>query len=578
MIYAARMKKVWRLQTPDVILVKKLQAALRCHPAVASMLIQRGIYSAKEADRFLNPSLQHLRPPFGMKDLDKAVSRMCQALTHGHKLWVFGDYDVDGVTATVLLYQFLVCCGADVSYYIPHRFTEGYGLKPCHISDMAVPKGIDLVVTVDCGSSSHEAVTLAKQAGIDVIITDHHELPASLPPALAIINPKQPGCDGGFQDLAGVGVVFYFVAGIRKQLRDNGFWKNRKEPNLKKSCDLVALGTVADMVPLTGENRILTKIGLDVLRNGDRIGLDSLMQISGMDKQFIEAEDLAFRIAPRINAAGRIQHAQIAADLLSTRDPGVALQAAKLLNRCNLLRQDEEKRTLAAALNRLAKDSGLISQKCIVISGDGWHEGILGIVASRLLQRYGKPVFIISVDGSMAKGSGRSIAGLNLFAAVSACADLLLQFGGHAMAAGISLPASNITPFKERLEQVIIEMSGPQDFIPQMLIDHELDLQDINPALADEISALKPFGNHNPEPLFMARNVHVLSSTLLSGSHRRMILSQSSNGSRGRLAAIHFNADADIAGTTFFSKMAYRIQWNRWKGSKSLQLVVEDTH
>ncbi len=577
MVYAAIMKKVWRLRTPDENLAKRLQAGLRCHPAIASILIHRGIHSAREARRFLNPSLKQLRSPFGMKDLDEAVSRICHAVIHNQKLWIFGDYDVDGVTATTLLYHFLDYIGADVSYYIPHRITEGYGLKPRHISEIAVPNRIDLVVTVDCGSSSHEAVTLAQQSGIDIIITDHHELPLTLPPALSIINPKRHDCDAGFRNLAGVGVAFYFIVGIRKELREKGFWKNKKEPNLKKECDLVALGTVADMVPLTGENRILTKIGLDILRTGNRIGMNSLIQASGIDKQAIDTEDLAFKIAPRINAAGRIRHAQIAVQLLTTCDIRKASKSADLLNRYNALRQDEEKRTLNDILNRLEKDPGLISPKCIVLAGDGWHEGILGIIASRLLHLYYKPVIIISVDGNMAKGSGRSVTGLNLFKAISACGDLLLHFGGHAMAAGIQLHANNIEPFRERLGQVIIAMTGPDDFFPEMVIDHELNLQEITPSFADEIAALKPFGNQNPEPLFMARNVHVLSSAMVGGSHRRMMLSQSPDSAHGGVAAIHFNVDADSAGVDFFSKIAYKIQWNHWKGNRSLQLVVEDT-
>ena len=577
MIYAAIMKKAWRLRPPDENLVNRLQTALGCHPAIASILIQRGIESEKKARRFLNPSLKHLHPPFEMKDLDKAVSRICHAVTHNQKLWIFGDYDVDGVTATALLYQFLHHAGGDVSYYIPHRMTEGYGLKASHISEIAVPNRIDLVLTVDCGSSSHDAVALAQQNGIDVIITDHHEPPATLPPALAIINPKRHDCNAGLQNLAGVGVAFYFIIGIRKLLRDKGFWKNKKEPNLKKGCDLVALGTVADMVPLIGVNRIMAKIGLDVMRNGNRIGLNSLIQGIGIDKQAIDSEDLAFKIAPRINAAGRIQHAKIAAGLLTTMDAGKASKAADLLNRYNTLRQDEEKRTLNHILNRLEKDPSLISPKCIVLSGDGWHEGILGIIASRLVRIYYKPVLIISVDGNMAKGSGRSVSGLNLFEAISACDNLLLQFGGHAMAAGFQLHANNIEAFRDRLGQVIIDMTGPDEFIPEVVIEHELSLQEIKPAFVDEIAALKPFGNHNPEPLFMSRNVHVLSSTMVGGSHRRMTLSQSPDGSEGRFPAIQFNADIASRQKNLFPKMAYKIQWNRWKGNKSLQLVIEDT-
>jgi single-stranded-DNA-specific exonuclease len=331
------------------------------------------------------------------------------------------------------------------------------------------------------------------------------------------------------------------------------------------------------MVPLIDYNRILTKIGLDVMKTGSRVGINSLIEVSGIDKQAIETEDLAFKIAPRINAAGRIQHASVAAGILTTEDTDRASKAASLLNRYNSRRQEEERQTLNDILSLLKKEPGLISQKSIVLSGEGWHEGILGIIASRLLRRYYKPVLIVSVDGDVAKGSGRSVPDLNLFEAISACDDLLLQFGGHAMAVGIQLPADNIDSFKKRLEKVIIDMTGPDDFIPEVTIEHELNLQEITPDLADEIAALKPFGNQNPEPIFMSRNVHVLSSNIVGGSHRRMVLSQYPDSSRGRFPAIQFNVDDHYSAIDFFSKIAYKIQWNRWRGSKKLQLVVEDT-
>lgn len=569
------MKTIWRLRTPDEHLVKRLQAALGCHSATACLLVHRDLHSPAEAERFLRPTLRHLRQPFEIKDLDRAARRICGAIVQHQKIWIFGDYDADGVTATVLLYQFLQRVGADVSYTLPHRVVDGYGLKPHHISDIAIPNRIDVAITVDCGSSSHAAVSLAREAGIDVIITDHHEPPDPLPPAWAVVNPKRRDCGAGFQDLAGVGVAFFLVAGIRKELRDQGFWKNRKEPNLKKRCDLVALGTVADMVPLVGDNRILTQIGLEVLRNGCRIGSDSLIRVSGIDKKSVASEDIAFRIAPRINAAGRMEHADIAARLLTAGDAKTASQAADQLNHYNVLRQAEEKKTLDDILNRLEKKPDLIFSKSIVLAGGGWHEGILGIIASRVLKLYYRPVIVFSVNGKVAKGSGRSVAGLNLYRAVTACEDLLLQFGGHAMAVGLQLPAHRIDAFRKRLEQVVIEMTGPNAFVPEMAIDLELPLSAISPALADEIERLKPFGNQNPEPLLLARDVHVLSSTVVGGSHRRMVLSQSSDGSCGRIAAIQFNADAASLQCDHFGEMIYRIRWNRWNGNQSLQLTVE---
>jgi single-stranded-DNA-specific exonuclease len=577
MLYAAYMKKIWRLRTSDPTAVQRLQTALSCHPVTASILAERGMNSPADARRFLYPSLKHLRPPFEIKDLNKAVSRIYRAMIQNENLLIFGDYDADGVTATTLLYQFLNRVGVNVSFYLPHRVTDGYGLKPRHISEIAVPNNIGIIVTVDCGSSSHDAVALAQHSGIDVIITDHHEPPAMLPPAFAVVNPKRRDCSAGFEDLAGVGVAFFLIVALRRYLRQQAFWKNAKEPDLRKGCDLVALGTVADMVPLTRENRILVKTGLNILRTTRRCGIDTLIQAIGIDKQRICTEDLAYKIAPRINAAGRIKHAEIAANLLITTQKEHAAAAAATLNDLNTFRQAEEKRILEDILAGLKKDPTPASSKCMVLSGEGWHEGILGILATRLSGIYFKPVVLIAVDGDLGKGSGRSVPGFNLLEAITACGDLLLQFGGHAMAAGVQIKRADIESFKARLAQVAVDMSGPKDFVPEIFIDYELNLDQITPGLADELELLQPFGTQNPEPLFMTHNVHVVSSSLVGGVHRRMVLSPSPDGSICKLPAIHFNADSASIEKEFFSQLAYKIQWNRWNGNKKLQLLVEDT-
>ena len=567
-------KRIQRLRAPDPKRVKALQAALSCHPVTASLLVNRGIVSAEAAERFLSPSLGHLRPPFAIRDLKTAAHRICRAIINKENLLIVGDYDVDGVTATTLLYEFLYRLNVPVSYHIPHRLKEGYGLKPRHVQEIAMANRIDVLITVDCGSASHEAVAMAQAAGIDVIVTDHHELPAKLPPALAVVNPKRQDCTADFQDLAGVGVAFCLLAAVRKQLRQLGHWRHCTEPNLKQCCDLVAIGTVADMVPLTRENRILTKTGLAVLQSTPRCGLDALMKRTGIDKHHIDSTDLAFKVAPRINAAGRIHHAGIAARLLMTADAKEAMAAADRLNELNALRQQEEKRIFDDIVTLLKKNPSLTASKCLVLAGADWHEGILGIIASRISQRYGKPAILISLDNEIGKGSGRSVRGFNLYEAISACRDLVLQFGGHAMAAGLQIEKGNIDLFRKCLVKTCIDMTGPDPFRPEIHIDCELDLDAATPALADEIEQFKPFGTANPEPLFLARNVRILSSSMVGGFHRKMVLA--SVAGHNKLPAIQFNAGPPVANQTSFSQLVYRLQWNRWNGNKSLQLIIED--
>ncbi len=571
------MQKTWEIQTTDADATARVVSLLGCHPATASILVQRGLDSEKSIQAFLHPSLHHLRPPFGITGMTEAVTRISNALLDTEKILIFGDYDVDGVTATTLLYQFLKAIGADVSFYIPHRVTEGYGLKASHITDIAIPGKIKVLLTVDCGVSSHEAVSLAKDNDIAVIITDHHDIPQKLPDALAVINPKRHDCHSGLENLSGVGLAFYLAVALRKHLRDQGFFQSRKEPNLKKSCDLVALGTVSDMVPLVHENRILTCTGIEILRSANRPGIKALADACGVDHRHIDAQDISFRFGPRINAAGRMDHAEIAARLLRTHRPEKAGQDADLLNKFNSQRQQEEESVLADILARLDKDPSLARKNCMVFASPDWHEGVVGIVAARLTRLYFKPAILISVKKGLGKGSARSIPGIDIRSALTACAHMLHGFGGHPMAAGLQIPADQIEPFWNRLNQVIGQVASPQDFIPKITIDYTLDLSDITTKLLDEVTSLGPFGVQNPEPIFMANNVHVHSSKIVGKGHRRMRLSGSSNKKSKGLWAIQFNADPDSIHVDQFTKIAYCLQWNRWNGNKSIQLLVSDT-
>lgn len=570
------MKRKLRILKLDKKLAEDISKALNCSPLIAALLVNRGFFSPKEAGDFLNISIDNIRHPFSMKDMDKAVERICEAIRNKEKILVFGDYDVDGVTSTALLMEFFRHAGADVSYYIPHRTKEGYGLQKSHITGIAVPGGINLIITVDCGSSSHEAVKAALDAGIETVITDHHMVPEKLPEAIAVINPKRSDCASGFCDLAGVGVAFYLVICLRKFLRDMRFWESRPEPNLKNLCDLIALGTVADMVPLTGENRIFTKTGLDLINSGSRTGINALIKESGSNKKSFDSEDIAFRLAPRINALGRIDHAKEAVELLLTDDPGIAGKIARQMNLMNTKRQNIERQILDDILEFIDNNPDALEHQSIILSSPSWHQGVLGIVASKMVERFHRPVILFAEKDGFAKGSGRSIPSFNLYEGLEACSNALEGFGGHSMAAGLSIKIENIGLFKKEFENTVINMALPEDSLPFVSIDHELGFNDINPNLIDEIESLKPFGAGNPEPVFLARNVTVISSEIVGENHRRMILSQSLGKEEKIYNAIHFNVDPDLDVNNYFEEMAFRLRWNRWNGNKSIQLVIEN--
>ncbi len=570
------MKKQWQILRPDIHTVDKLCMILKCHPAIASILVNRNIVSEEDASNFLNPSLNRLNPPFSIKDMDAAVNRILTAIKQNEKILIFGDYDVDGITATTILLEFIRSAGADVSYYIPHRTNEGYGLQKNHISDYALSKKINLIITTDCGSGSHDAVKAANSAGIDVIITDHHIISDTIPPAVAVVNPKRHDCPSGFDDLAGVGVAFYLLICLRKKLRDIHFWQNRPEPNLKSVCDLVALGTLADMVPLVAENRILSRTGLDIITSSNRPGLNALIEASGINKNYVDTDDMVFGLAPRLNSAGRIDHASIAVELLTTKSIETAEQIAQSLNHMNQRRRSIENGMLAQIEGQLKKNPPLLQKNTLVLVHQDWHLGVLGIVAARIMQKYFRPVVLITTSAGIGKGSARSIPGVDLYKGLLACADDLENFGGHSMAAGIKIKTEKIARFQTNFENAIGNMTKPDDFIPKISIDYELDFDDIADALIDEIESLKPFGSGNHEPLFMSRNVKVASSKIVGKNHRRMLLKQTSGSAGKTFNAIHFNIDPSIPLKEHFDQIAFRLRWNRWNEKKSAQLIIEE--
>jgi single-stranded-DNA-specific exonuclease len=553
-----------------------LSESLGCQTAFASVLINRGIYSQDQAAAFLNPTLAHVRSPFLMKDADRAVERILLAMRRGEKVLVFGDYDTDGITATAILFEFLAYLDADVNYYIPNRLTEGYGLTQDYIEKRAIPDGIDLIITVDCGISSLDAVSAARSAGIDVIITDHHETPPLMPEAFAILNPKRPDCPSGFSWLAGVGVAFNLVLALRKRLREEGFWNNRLEPNLKAACDLVALGTVADMVPLVEENRIYVKAGLEVLASHARPGIKALLDVCNILNRPLDTRDLAYKLAPRVNAAGRLRHGLVGLRLLTTSNMETAHAIAKELNQENIRRQRIENRIQSEIVRYLENNPKLLQQKALVLDQQGWHLGVIGIVASRLVDRYYRPVVLIAVADGIGKGSARAPDGFDLYEGLKGCAQHLEKFGGHRAAAGITLRAENIPDFRKDFERIVCHKTTPEDFLPELFIDSEISASDVSVQLADDLEALAPFGTGNPEPLFMLSDMDVLSARVVGTHHLRMRLRPSKNVQTRPFDSILFNSGAVGPTPPRFQRIACHIRWNRWRDRKSIQIVVKD--
>ena len=570
------MDKTWVIAQPDQRLVRRLCRRLGCHPVTAAVLVNRKMDSDEKAARFLNPSLADIESLFALKDLDTAVLRLAGAVCENQRILVFGDYDVDGITATTIMVDFLGRAGADVHFHIPHRIDEGYGLKPEHIDEVAMPLGADLIVTVDCGSAGRPAVARAAQAGIDVIVTDHHDID-DIPPACAVVNPKRGDCTAGLEHLAGVGVAFALLLGLRKLLREKGVFKTIPEPNLKEICDLVALGTIADIVPLIHENRIITKIGMQSINNSPRPGIRALVEVCGIAKPALEAEDLAFRLGPRLNAAGRMEHARIAVELLTTDDEEKAGALAKHVNNLNTERQNVEARILRRIELYLEQSPQLLDQKALVLADADWHPGVLGIVASRLADKYCRPVVLFAAGADMLKGSARSRPGIDLYEHLSACSGYLENFGGHAMAAGLSARPGQFQDFCTQFACRIRDCCPESAFAAQLPLDCEISFDALTETLADELAGLEPFGEQNPEPVFAAEDVEVVFSKIIGGRHLRLMLRQPESRAKKTLPAVWFNIDPQQSLPRYLKWIAFRLRWNYYNGKKDLQLIIAET-
>jgi len=506
--------------------VGELAAEVPLTAPAARVLWKRGYRDAGSVRGFLRPQLADLHDPTRMLDMRKAAERLARAVTGGENILLYGDYDVDGIVAVVILKTVIDLAGGTATYHVPDRFTEGYGMRR-EVVEQAARENVTLIVSVDTGIRACEAVGRAAELGIDVVVTDHHLPTETLPPAYAILNPNQPGCEYPERVLCGAGIAMKLIEALLDALGWEGERRLRLGASLMK---LVAVATVADVVPLTGENRTVVLHGLEGFRSLRNPGLRALFDGAGfVPGECPTAGQVAFRLAPRINAAGRMSTADDAVRLFLTRDEQEARSIADQLQRLNQERQREETKVLDEILDGCARDETIASHEALVFSGEGWHRGVLGIVASRLVERFHRPVFVLSVDSgeSLARGSGRSIRGFHLLDALESMSDLFTKYGGHRQAAGVTMPADSVGPFRRRLREHAASHLAPEDFVPEMELDTWLDFDELDDRAAADILSLAPFGMGNPAPLFAVRDAEVRGDPRIFGEkHLRLQLRQ----------------------------------------------------
>jgi single-stranded-DNA-specific exonuclease len=561
----------WVISEVDASRVRSIQQALGLHEAVARVLVNRGVDTEDAAKRFLDPDLSDLHDPYLFRDMRAAVARIARAIRGQESIVVYGDYDVDGITGTAILVKFLRRLGGSVQAYIPDR-QEGYGLNCDAIRSLA-DQGCKLVVTVDCGISAREEIALGYSLGMDFIVTDHHEPPLELPSAEAILNPKIQGSGYPFPGLAGVGVAFKLiealVRGASRKTDISGY--------LNDYLDLVALGTIADMVPLVDENRVIVRTGLPRIGTEQNAGLVALSRVAGVDGKNLSVRDAVFALAPRINAAGRMGSPILALDLLLSANRHDAIARAQEIDTLNDQRRSVQQEILDDILLNLPSPDDC-EDGIVVAVGDAWHPGVVGLVASKITEMYYRPAVVLSLEGEYARGSARSIPGFDIFSALRQCSDLLCEFGGHQQAAGLTVRGCNIAELTKRLKSIASESICPELLSPQMCIDCVLDLSDLHIDLAREIERLEPFGESNPAPLFLVRDLPVLEyRTVGEGArHLKLILGTADH----RVEAIAFGSghlaefirservdSVDVVG---------ELSVNEWNGTSRLQMVVYD--
>jgi single-stranded-DNA-specific exonuclease len=553
---------------PPGELVDEIASNASLPKAVVRILINRKIDTADKVRAFINPRLEDLSDPFILKGMHAAIERITDALKQNEKIMIYGDYDVDGITATALLFLVLNRLGAQVDYYLPNRLTEGYGLSEDGIME-AHSRGVTLIISVDTGITAVEEVEFARAQGIECIITDHHETGDIMPKAVAIVNPKQDECPYDAAELSGVGVAFKLAQGLYAKL-------GQDITELERHLDLVALGTSADIVPLLGENRTLTRFGFRQIVRTTKPGIKSLTFVAGLMGKDIGTGQVVFVLAPRINAIGRLGDAKQAIKLLTTRDEQLAAQIARKLDSENRRRKTIDEATLQEALEQIDEVCDLEHDRAIVLASEGWHQGVIGIVASRLVEKFHLPTVLIAIDDGEGKGSARSIPGFHLYEALRKCEDVLIRYGGHKYAAGLTIRPENVEKFRKRMIEVSGQMLTDEDLIPKLFIDAEIEPDQITSEFVDILELFSPFGPMNTRPIFLTRNLEVVGQPYRVGkNHLKMKVRKGDNA----FDVIGFGFGELVrplsirAGTV---DMAYVIEYNSWNGVDRIQLRVKD--
>jgi single-stranded-DNA-specific exonuclease len=560
------MQKRWTILQADQDKVNSLQQSLRIHPAICKILVQRNIETFDEAKNFYRPQLTDLYDPWLMKDMDKAVDRVITAIGNHEKILIYGDYDVDGTTSVACMYQFIRKLHSELDFYIPHRYREGYGISRAGI-DFARDHGFTLVISLDCGIKSVELIAYAKGLGIEFIVCDHHLPDAELPPAVAILNAKQKDCNYPFKELCGCGVGFKLITAIAERL-------NLDQQAPFEYIDLVATAIAADIVPMTGENRILAYYGLKKANEDPNKGIKALSHLSGLTKK-LHINNLVFMIAPRVNAAGRMDDARKAVLMFVSETYEQALEYAEMLHSDNTERKEADSSITDEALALIKGDELLVNSKSTVVFRPHWHKGVVGIVASRLIEHFYRPTVVLTQSGEYAAGSARSVPGFNLYEAIHACKEYLIGYGGHFAAAGMTIELNNIEAFRNKFEEVVSTTIQPELLLPEIVIDTEIKFKDITWSFYNIISQMEPFGPENLRPHFLVKNVFDTGySRILKEHHLRFALRQDNISLTGigfgmaeKLPLLQMKKPVDIV---------FKIDENEWNGQRSLQLRMID--
>jgi single-stranded-DNA-specific exonuclease len=560
------MQKRWKILIPDKQKSDLLQRSLKISPVICNILVQRGIETFEQSKKYFRPELTDLHDPWLMKDMDKAVERIIRAISNKEKILVFGDYDVDGTTSVACMYRFLKKIHPDLDFYIPHRYREGYGVSKAGI-DHAKENGFALIISLDCGIKSIDLIGYAKQLGIDFIVCDHHLPDEELPPAVAILNPKQKDCNYPYKELCGCGVGFKLISALAPQFDLN-------DEDVYESLDLVATAIAADIVPITGENRILAYYGLKKANEDPNNGIKALSFLSDLKKE-LHINNLVFIIAPRVNAAGRMDDARKAVQMFIADSYDEALHFAEMLHSDNTDRKEADGNITGEALTLISENGEWLERKSTVIYRSHWHKGVVGIVASRLIEHYYRPTIVLTQSGEFAAGSARSVPGFNLYEAVHACREHLIGYGGHFAAAGLTLEIDKIDAFRNKFEEIVSATIHPELLIPEIVIDAEISFNDIQWTFYNILQQMEPFGPENLRPVFVVKKVwNTGYSKIVKEEHIKFSLKQNNTVFTGiafkmadKFHLLQMNKPIDVV---------FKIDENEWNGSKTLQLRVID--